>query len=95
MRERPVIHAPDGTVLAPLPRIPTYIGVCCREWPLAVMMRGRCGDCGEVPVYDRPDTFYNDPEPTPDPHVRSMIADLAAERDVPRDRDAITIAGVA
>lgn len=39
--------------MVPLPPIPTYIGVCCREWVLAVGFRGRCGLCGEVPVYLR------------------------------------------
>ena len=38
----------------PVP-IPTYIGVCCREWVLAVGGNGRCGLCGTVPVYLRPD----------------------------------------
>ena len=34
----------------------TYIGYCCREWVLAAMCPvGRCGICGEVPEYLRPD----------------------------------------
>jgi hypothetical protein len=34
-----------------LERWPTYIGVCCREWPLAVGVPvGHCGICGERPV---------------------------------------------
>jgi len=39
----------------PLVSPPTYIGRCCREWVLAVGARGRCGLCGEVPEYVRPD----------------------------------------
>lgn len=35
--------------------IPTYIGMCCREWDLAVGYPvGRCGLCGEKPTYLRP-----------------------------------------
>lgn len=31
--------------------IETYVGVCCREWTLAVGFPvGRCGLCGERPV---------------------------------------------
>ena len=41
--------------LVPLPTVPTYIGVCCKEWVLAIGARGRCGLCGEVPTYLRPD----------------------------------------
>ena len=34
-----------------LPRYATYIGVCCREWPMALgFPTGRCGLCGERPV---------------------------------------------
>lgn len=37
-------------------RLLTYIGYCCREWVLAAAFRvGRCGLCGERPVYLRPD----------------------------------------
>lgn len=40
----------------PLELPPTYIGYCCREWVLAAgAHRGRCGLCGEVPTYLRPD----------------------------------------
>jgi hypothetical protein len=40
----------DGTPIV------TYIGVCCREWPLAVGFPvGRCGLCGERPVAKRVD----------------------------------------
>lgn len=39
----------------PLHKVPTYIGKCCREWVLALAARGKCGLCGEVPVYVRPD----------------------------------------
>jgi hypothetical protein len=39
----------------PLPKVPTYIGACCREWVLALGYRGRCGLCSEVPTYLRPD----------------------------------------
>lgn len=49
--DAPTIHA--------LPRIPTFIGKCCREWVLAVGGRGRCGLCGEVPTYLRGDTYEN------------------------------------
>lgn len=32
----------------------TYVGVCCREWILALGYPvGRCGLCGERPVYLR------------------------------------------
>jgi hypothetical protein len=34
---------------------PTYIGYCCREWVLAAGHKGRCGLCGEIPTYLRPD----------------------------------------
>lgn len=43
-----------------LPKIPTYIGRCCREWVLATFMTGRCGICGEVPTYLRPDPLSPD-----------------------------------
>lgn len=34
----------------------TYIGQCCREWPLAAGYPvGRCGICGEVPEFLRED----------------------------------------
>lgn len=34
----------------------TYIGVCCREWPMAAgFPPGRCGLCEEVPVFKRED----------------------------------------
>ena len=37
--------------------LPTYIGFCCREWILALGHKvGRCGYCGERPVYLRQDT---------------------------------------
>lgn len=35
---------------------PTYIGICCREWVLAVGMHGKCGICNTVPVFLRPNT---------------------------------------
>lgn len=39
-----------------MPQIPTYIGSCCREWVLAVLIPvGRCGLCGERPTYLRED----------------------------------------
>lgn len=41
--------------LTPLPTVPTYVGYCCREWILALGFKGRCGLCGEVPTYLRPD----------------------------------------
>ena len=32
-------------------RYASYIGACCREWPLALgFPTGRCGLCGERPV---------------------------------------------
>ncbi len=35
---------------ADLDRWPTYIGVCCREWELAIGVPvGRCGLCGKKP----------------------------------------------
>jgi hypothetical protein len=44
---------------SPLDRIPTYIGRCCREWPMPVGLKpGRCGLCGERPEFVRVD---NDP----------------------------------
>lgn len=34
----------------------TYIGFCCREWPMAFGYPvGRCGICGEAPEYKRDD----------------------------------------
>lgn len=34
----------------------TYIGECCREWPLAAGYKvGRCGLCNEKPTYKRED----------------------------------------
>lgn len=34
----------------------TYIGECCREWPMAAgFPAGRCGLCGESPTYKRED----------------------------------------
>lgn len=34
----------------------TYIGECCREWPMAFgYPAGRCGICGEAPTYKRDD----------------------------------------
>lgn len=34
----------------------TYIGECCREWPMAAGFPvGRCGICGEPPTYKGPD----------------------------------------
>lgn len=40
--------------------IPTYIGFCCREWVLAIGHKGRCGLCGEVPTFLRPDDGEKD-----------------------------------
>lgn len=35
----------------------TYIGECCREWVLALGVPvGRCGLCGEKPVFLRSDS---------------------------------------
>lgn len=40
----------------PLPKIPTYIARCCREWVAPIgFPGGRCGYCGERPTYLRPD----------------------------------------
>ena len=39
----------------PLVRLPTFIVRCCREWPVAGTSYGRCGICGERPVYERED----------------------------------------
>jgi hypothetical protein len=34
----------------------TYIGECCREWPMAAGYPvGRCGICREAPTYKRED----------------------------------------
>lgn len=33
--------------------VPRYVGWCCREWILAVGVRGTCGLCGETPTYLR------------------------------------------
>ena len=42
---------------SPLEQPPTYIGKCCREWVMAALFKpGRCGLCGEVPEYERPDS---------------------------------------
>lgn len=36
----------------PLAPVPTYVGVCCRAWVLAVFgPRGRCGLCDQVPSF--------------------------------------------
>jgi hypothetical protein len=35
---------------SPLVRIPTYVGVCCREWDMPIgVAPGRCGLCGQKP----------------------------------------------
>lgn len=40
----------------PLEKLPTYIGECCREWPLVIgLVPGRCGLCGERPTFKRED----------------------------------------
>lgn len=40
----------------PLDKLPVYIGVCCREWPMPIgYMPGRCGLCGERPTFLRMD----------------------------------------
>ena len=36
-----------------LPKLPTYIAKCCREWVMAIGHRGRCGICGEKPEFLR------------------------------------------
>lgn len=46
------------TRIGTLPRMPTYIGICCREWILVVGMTGRCGLCETVPVFLRPDPLF-------------------------------------
>lgn len=34
----------------------TYIGECCREWPMAAgYPAGRCGLCGKAPEFKRED----------------------------------------
>lgn len=39
-----------------LPKVPTYIAYCCREWIAPYMHKGTtCGLCGERPTYLRPD----------------------------------------
>lgn len=46
----------------PLPKTPTYIAFCCREWIAPIGHRsGRCGLCGERPTYLRPDPDSYDP----------------------------------
>jgi hypothetical protein len=40
----------------PLPKVPTYVAYCCREWIAPYGFRGTtCGLCGERPTYLRPD----------------------------------------
>ena len=40
----------------PLPKLPTYIAECCREWVMAVgIPHGSCGLCGERPTFKRAD----------------------------------------
>lgn len=40
----------------PLPKLPTTIFECCREWIGALgFPPGSCGICGERPTYKRPD----------------------------------------
>lgn len=59
------LHNPPPTepVRHPLPKIGTYIGVCCREWVLAVGVPvSSCGLCGSRPVYERDD---DGTDPTP------------------------------
>jgi hypothetical protein len=41
-----------NTIMGPLN---TYIGRCCREWVMLPLFKGRCGLCGEMPRYERPD----------------------------------------
>jgi hypothetical protein len=56
-----------------LPKLPTYIGVCCREWVLAYgAAGGRCGLCGERPIYLREDTPEAEAEARA-PRVRERI----------------------
>ncbi len=35
--------------------MPTWIGQCCREWPMSYIPgpRGKCGLCGQRPTYVR------------------------------------------
>lgn len=49
---------PEDDVLLSTKNLPTYIGKCCREWVLHAGARGRCGLCGERPVYLRPDDYH-------------------------------------
>lgn len=45
------------TRYAPEVKVPTYIGVCCREWVMAAGVNGgTCGLCGQRPVFLRLDT---------------------------------------
>jgi hypothetical protein len=46
----------------------TYIGECCREWPMAAgFPRGRCGLCGESPQFKREDSACSCPYCTAGP----------------------------
>lgn len=37
---------------SPLPKLPTYIGRCCRDWIMAYTGKpGKCGLCGQIPEY--------------------------------------------
>lgn len=43
--------------------VATYVGVCCREWVLAVGVSGSCGLCGGVPVFVRPGPVVGEEAP--------------------------------
>lgn len=46
----------------PLPRTPTFIAFCCREWIAPIgHPAGRCGLCGERPTFLRSDPDSYDP----------------------------------
>lgn len=65
-----------------LPKVPTYIGFCCREWVLAYGPGGRCGLCGERPVFLRPDTPEAEAE-AQKPRERERIVVRSKPTEVP------------
>lgn len=47
----------QSVTIGALPHVPTYIGICCREWVLAENAAlGSCGLCGQRPVFLRADS---------------------------------------
>lgn len=58
-KRRPIVI--EMVQQVPLEKLPTYIGVCCREWELVYGQGGRCGLCGTAPVFLRSVTYAPEP----------------------------------